>query len=251
MSARILVTSGITAGHRHWIDQAVLRIGSDSACAIVVPSLELAGHAATLEYRNGQYFVHNKSSIAHQIDRRPLPPNSSSVWAPGQGWSLAPDVVLVLEVEGDPAPSLPPNTEVVTDIDAVTPGTGGAAGNSSTAATAEASGKSSSNAVQIGIIVLCVLGCVFLLLRDKMPGKGEKKRNLPTFSQLVEENRETMPEEVRMLQFARSLVVRNRADEARDWYRKLRDRLLARQEQQADKQSSPMLDYVLAQLERK
>ena len=49
MPAGIRVDSGISVGTTHWIERAVLRIGSDPQCDICLPSTELDAHALTLE----------------------------------------------------------------------------------------------------------------------------------------------------------------------------------------------------------
>lgn len=247
MPARILVTSGITAGHRYWIDEAVMRIGSDSACAIILPSVELPPHAATLEFRKGKYYVHNKSSLPQQLNGHPLAPTASAVWQPQQSLQLASDVVLILEIEGDPAPSIesakPQAHEE--DYDPVT-----AAVSANAASAAPVANKSSAQIMQVAIIGICLLGCGLLLMRNKMPKTKSAKPAL-SFSQVVEQSQAALPEETRLLQYSKAMLLRNRKKDAREWLYVLRDRLLARQavlRTQGQPTELPILDYTSEQL---
>jgi len=80
MPASVRVESGISAGTKYWIDRAVLRVGSDPQCDICLPSAELAPHALTLEFRDGNYRAYNRSSSPVSVGGSLVQPGASAVW---------------------------------------------------------------------------------------------------------------------------------------------------------------------------
>ncbi|MCC9608579.1 hypothetical protein LOC68_09560 [Blastopirellula sp. JC732] len=251
MPAFVVITSGITAGHRQWIESPVLRVGSDSSCGVVVPSLELAPHAGTLEYRSGQYFVYNKSLHAQTVGQTELKPMGSCVWQPGQVWLLASDATLMLEVEGDPAPC----REQVDTLPSVLEEEDDDSYPAEKADDQETEAKPSLNTgqlIQVGVIILCVIGSVALLMQDQLKDKTPRA-DLPTLKEIVDQSQAGLPNETRMLQYAMAMKLRDRPEDAKRWFYELRDRLLVRQatlRQQNEPDSIPMLDFTLAQLEQ-
>jgi hypothetical protein len=242
MPARILVTSGITAGSKHWLERPVLRLGSEG-CDICIPSVALAAHAATIEYRGGRYFVYNKTRASQRLNLQPLEPQKSAPWLPGQPLELAADVVLVLEIEGDPGPAPRPAATEVETYDAEAPAAAGAA-----EPVAKSTGPSSKSIVQLGVTAACIAGCAFLLVMNNRQEKTTAKK-APEFAVVVQDNLESSPQQVQLLQYARALQVRERPKEAREWFLRLRDEL-TRDSRPLEPSQQQMLAYVLAQLEK-
>src|SRR5262245_60944880 len=61
MPAKIVVKSGAAAKQVFPIEEELVRIGSDPTCELVLPDANLAPHAATLEFLDGNYIVYNRS----------------------------------------------------------------------------------------------------------------------------------------------------------------------------------------------
>jgi hypothetical protein len=108
MPARINVVSGVSEGQTVWISQEVVRIGSGTGMDICIPSARVAERTATLEYRDGEYLVYNRTEEDLQLAGRNLEPRGVAAWPPGEQLMLPGDVRLLLEVEGTPEPAPAP-----------------------------------------------------------------------------------------------------------------------------------------------
>ncbi|MEM7315246.1 MAG: FHA domain-containing protein, partial [Planctomycetota bacterium] len=80
MPAKITVQSGIAAGASHWIQQRVVRIGSDPTAEVCLPSANVPGHALTLEYKDGNYRVYNRCRDNVYVGTRVVEPNRVATW---------------------------------------------------------------------------------------------------------------------------------------------------------------------------
>lgn len=105
MSATIISETGAEAGRQFAIEEEVFRIGSGPTCKLRVSDPGVAAHAATVEYRQGGYLLHNRSGQALQVEGRPLADRGCVRWTTGQRLHLADQVVLRLDIAGDPAPA--------------------------------------------------------------------------------------------------------------------------------------------------
>ena len=108
MSAKLVVAAGPSAGTEFWIEDEVLRIGGDASCAVCLTAPGVPAHAATLEFRDGGYIVHNRQAQALLLDGKTLPQNSFASWPANGSLQLTRELVLALIVDGDPAPSKRP-----------------------------------------------------------------------------------------------------------------------------------------------
>lgn len=108
MSAKLVVAAGPSAGTEFWIEDEVLRIGADANCAVCLTAPGVSAHAATLEFRDGGYILHNRQAQALLLDGKTLPQNSFASWPANGSLQLTRELVLALVVEGDPAPSKRP-----------------------------------------------------------------------------------------------------------------------------------------------
>jgi hypothetical protein len=246
MPASIRIESGIAAGTNYWIDRPVLRIGSDPQCEICVPTADLAPHALTLEFRDGNYRAYNRGSTPVNIGAAIVQPGAIGVWQGDQTVHLPGDLRLLLEIDGDPRPS--PRPEARVDDDYVREN-GAALADSDSAAGEATAKKSSGSLIQLGIIGFCILGMGAFLT---MGGDGEPAGPArPTFEAIVESSLAKKEDPSRAflprLQYAQAALVRGHTELARTRFLKLRDQLVRHKESLPTggrAETERMLDYV-------
>jgi hypothetical protein len=254
MPATIRVESGISAGTNFWIDRPVLRIGSDPQCEICLPSAELAPHALTLEFRDGNYRAYNRCAAAINIGRTSVQPGTNAVWHGDQTVQLPGDLRLVLEIDGDPSPTSRPETRQDDGFAAVDAGPQRLEPAAATESTAK---KSSGTMVQLAVIGLCILGMAAMLT---MRGGGDTAAaaNRPSFESIVRTSLASEKGDVTRallprLQYAQAALVRGNGQLARRQFLRLRDQLIRQHESlPSDDRAGVqrMLQYVEYQLGR-
>ncbi|MGD9631829.1 MAG: FHA domain-containing protein [Pirellulales bacterium] len=232
MSATIRVDTGISAGSRFWVDRPVLRIGSDPQCDICLPSAELAPHALTLEFRDGNYRVYNRSASRVYVGSAIVESGTSAIWRDGETIQLPGELRVALEIDGDPRPATRPEGSREDGLAAA--GLPLAAAEASAEAAAAAPAKSSSKSwMQLAVIGVCVLALVGLLTMKQGGGEKAAAAGRPTFNELVDDSQKkdaTHQAIIRRLQYAQAAVVRygtkgNKV--ARERFSKLRDDLVS------------------------
>lgn len=252
MPASIRVDSGISVGARHWIDRPVLRIGSDPQCDICLPSPGLASHTLTLEFRDGAYRIYNRDSTTITVGDTTVKPGAAASWHHHATVVLPGDLRLVLEVDGDPRPALPPDSssqDVATDD---------MSGTGVDAMTATGAGKASkkSSTTQLAIISVCMVAIAGLLMTQGGDRKVSPDR--PTFEAIVQtslDSNDATRDVVRRLQYAQAALVRGHRRLARERFLKLRDELVnANRPGSAESKASmddilSYVEYQLSQLE--
>jgi len=245
MSANIRVQSGISAGTTYWIDRAVLRVGSDPQCDVCLLSAELAPHALTLEFRDGNYRAYNRSQSPVNVGSTVVQPGANAIWPAGETLQLPGDLRLALEIDGDPRPAPWPESQFDDGFDDEV-----ASLPMGTEADAAAK-KSKSSLIQMAVIAVCVLALAGLLLLKNSSGRGETAAvDRPTFNEIVEESltkEESHRTIVRRLQFAQAALVRGNTRLAHERFVELRDQLVHHVEAlPADKKadSEAILSYV-------
>src|SRR5262245_37436703 len=182
MSASIRVESGISAGTNFWIDRPVLRIGSDPQCDICLPSAELAPHALTLEFRDGNYRVYNRSASRVYVGSSIVESGTSTIWHDGDTIQLPGEVCVALEIDGDPRPAA--RAEGAPDDRLAEAGLPLAADGEPAEAAGVAKAKSSSKSwMQLAVIGVCVLALVGLLTMKNGGGEKAAAADRPTFNQ--------------------------------------------------------------------
>jgi hypothetical protein len=228
MPACVRVDSGISVGTTHWIDRAVLRIGSDPQCDICLPSTELDPHALTLEFRGGAYRVYNRCTLPVRVGNAMVSPGANAEWHADEAIHLPGDVRVSLVVDGDqrPSPRLerPAGEGFVDDresllADAATSGEEAAA----------IARKSKSSLIQIGIIGACVVAVLAMLMIKNGGGDVASAANRPTFNEIVQDSLnkdEAHRAIVHRLQYAQAALVRGNNSLARERFLKLRDQLV-------------------------
>jgi hypothetical protein len=253
MPAIIRVESGISAGTTYWIDRAVLRVGSDPQCDVCLLSAELAPHALTLEFRDGNYRAYNRSQSPVNVGSTVVQPGANAVWPASETIQLPGDLRLALEIDGDPRPTPRPDSQFDDGFDdevASLP-MGAAAVGADAAAK-----KSKSSLIQMAVIGVCVLAMAGLLLMKNSGGSEPAAADRPTFNQIVQESLtkdESHRAIVRRLQYAQAAVVRGNPKLAHERFAELRDLLVHHvealpTEKKAD--SEQILSYVEFRLGR-
>ncbi len=104
MSVKIVLLSETNGPYTEiWIESEVSRIGSDPHCQIRVE--ELPAHAATLLYRDGEYFLINRMDEPVRLGKESVEQGTQVLWGAKESLHLMDDVRLRLEIEGDPTPT--------------------------------------------------------------------------------------------------------------------------------------------------
>jgi hypothetical protein len=251
MPASVRVDSGISAGSSYWIERAVLRIGSDPQSDICLPSAELAPHALTLEFRDGNYRVYNRGTSPVTVGAAVVGPGANATWHADETIHLPGDLRIALEVDGDPRPT--PRADSRGDDrfgDAAATLPMGAA--AADAATDEAAAtKSKSSMLQMAVIGICVLAmAAMLLLKNAGGGESAAAADRPTFNELVTESTSKDPAHqavIRRLQYAQAAIVRGNLKLAHERFSLLRDHLVSHADSltgDAKKDAERVLSYV-------
>ena len=104
MSVKIVSLSETNGPYTEiWIESEVSRIGSDPHCQVRVE--ELPAHAATLLYREGEYFLINRMDEPVRLGRESVEQGTQVIWGNRETLHLMDNVRLRLEIDGDPAPA--------------------------------------------------------------------------------------------------------------------------------------------------
>ncbi len=228
MPANLRVLTGLSAGALFWIERPVIRIGSDPACDVCLPSVALAKHAVTLEFRDGQYLVHNRARQPIGLDGRDLPADGKAPWRGGQSLRLSDDAELQLEIDGDPSPSPKPADLGGEDYDQ-DPEEQSLADESAGGSREPA--EAAKTVFQLAVIAFCVIGSVVLLIYDARKTEAVATFDVPPFAQIVEQGLAD-PQGgplLSRLQMAEAAMVRDDQDLARTRFAALRDDLVPRQ----------------------
>jgi hypothetical protein len=233
MPTTIALASGPSAGTEFWVEETVSRIGSDPHCQLCVADADLPPHVATLEFRGGEFLLHNRHTMPLLLNGREVPPRGSARWPAGQVLQLTETLTLRLETNGDPAPSPRPVAALPEQLEEPPPAD---EENSSAGQPGEGTEKSSKKLLPLVVTVLCVVVGGLLLLKEPSGQENAPVRNVPRdFERLITElGKEGAPagldaDEVRSaLQAARMAQLRGDRSRAQGYYAYLRDLLLER-----------------------
>jgi hypothetical protein len=227
MPAKLVVVAGAQPGREIWIEEEVLRIGSEAPCEVRLAEPGLSPHAVTLEFRDTGYHVYNRGDQPIRLDRRPIGPREPAAhWPAGKDLNLGGQLTLRLVIDGDPAPAKRQAVRVADDEPEV-PTAEAAAPEVS----AEDAAKKNKKTVQLAAILGLVVVAGAVLLYD--PPASEDKPKVPASQRSAEiiqklrSNKAGDPadnEHLRtMLQRARLAELRGDKPLARDQYRRLYD----------------------------
>lgn len=226
MNARIVVQSGISAGAAHWIEKNVVRIGSDTASDMVIPSTALEAHALTVECRQSGYQAYNRGQQPIFVGGQLVQPGAHAKWSDTDLLELADGVTLALEL--DIEPTQPASRASATGSVDHRSATQHVPSELTKATSANATSATPSKyALQLGVIGVCVLGCVLLLVRDQLRGEEASAARAPKFDtvirSLLDSESSFADNLVERLQVAEAAFVRDQREMARQHYRRLRD----------------------------
>lgn len=246
MGARLSVQSGVDAGSTHWIEKKVVRVGSDPASDILLPSSKLERHALTIEYRHPNYCVHNRSGRQLTIGGMLLSPGDAALWSDADLLQIG-ELVLALELDEDLRPEPAPPQVTFASLEAEVPGNHGdrlaashalsdARGGQSvsgeegdTSETKRTAHRAGKTLMQLAVIVLCLAGCGLLLARERFKVSPAGSRLAPSLDVVVERALGSGDIKtaalVAELQMAEAARVRRQVKTARQKYRRLYDRL--------------------------
>ena len=176
MPARVTIQSGISAGTTHWIERPVVRIGNDPKSDICLPSADVAAHALTLEFRDGQYRIYNRSRNDVFVGICVVAPGQAAAWFDTDILQLNKEIALVLDVDDDPTPmpvrraggQIDDDGAYDSELEEADDDLAPMAANQS--GVGETKSDGSKFLVQLAVTVLCFAGCVGLLVRESMKG---------------------------------------------------------------------------------
>lgn len=235
MPSRLVVLAGSETDRDFPLEDEVLRLGTDPGCAVHLPGTDLPGHAATLEFRDGGFLLHNRCPADLVLDGKPLPMREFAPWLPGKTLEFPDGLVLQLVVEGDPRPTrnqvVPAAPMVYPEIPPEPPPAADEDDEDKSAPLDD--GKKAKKWGQLVVIVGCALLGVYLLMFDTPAetGKGERdpRKEFEEVVQVlvVRKDDPTAASLRRMLQSARIAELRKEAQTAQDHYGAVRDRLLS------------------------
>lgn len=229
-------------GAIHWIERNVVRIGSEPSSDMVIPSPAVDAHALTVEFRQTEYRVYNRSATQVIIGGRLLESGQFMPWVDSDLLQMQSDVTLALELDSDPRPSPAPIVDAFEQLKVGLPSVNEDSGIQPTQFTQAASVLAADSQAGLGktalqwvVTGLCVLGCVLLLVRKQYPGNSEARIAAPRFESVVRAAMETEDQAVGrlidQLQLAEAAFVRKQTLIARDRFRELHDLLKARRSQ--------------------
>lgn len=176
MPAIIRILAGPGSGREHWIDSPVMRIGSHPDCELCLPSPEIPPHACTLEFRNKQYVLLNRSQQPFRIGNRTIEKQSKDVWSSGEQLEILGLSALTLHLDKDPTPcpkpvnvekrEKPSPQDLLQDREE---------GQSESNVSNSKPGFSTKEMVQLAVTIACCLGIVAIIALKSMPQKAEDK----------------------------------------------------------------------------
>lgn len=105
MPAVITISRAGGTGQTFPVEDPVFRVGSDAKNKLCLRDPAVPDHALTVEFRGGQYIVHNRMPSAIVLGGARVRPNGSGQWVAGQVLQLTPGLTLRLVVTGNPAPT--------------------------------------------------------------------------------------------------------------------------------------------------
>jgi hypothetical protein len=234
MPAKLSVIAGFSEGTSYWIEDPVVRIGSDPECDLCLPSSDLAGHALTLEYRDGDYFLHNKSAGSIVVSGKPLPSGNTAKWREGRKVELPGNTVLVLDIDGDPAPSSQPEAPAVFDYSTDEYVDDEEDTRKDSPVDETSSGVKPATVIQLAVIAACVLGGISLIVMKPVVDRySTAEEDVPDYEAVIreatsEDGEKLNPYMYELLTFAESRLGKN-DEEARKTFCRLRDELTSRE----------------------
>jgi hypothetical protein len=234
MGARITVQTGIAAGSTLWIERPVVRIGSETSADLSIPSVKLAAHAVTVEFRNGLYRVYNRSRDHIFLGGQALASGECAQWLDSDILELLDGIQLSLSVDEDPRPSPAQLDQALDDWqandDLMTTATLSTGNDRSPSPSNPANSSSGGSlAIQLAVILFCAAGSVLLLYRHNAKDQVGAGLPVPNFSQLIELARipesQVDPNLIAELQYAEGLMIRSNKQQAKDRYHMIHDAL--------------------------
>lgn len=147
MTAKIFARTSDAALTEFWVNDDVIRVGSDADCELPLPGI--APHALTVQHRGGRYFVFNRSSAPIRIAGQIVPEGASNPWDLGQELEIGGEAALMLQ-SAEEALKQTPSTKRYDDDEE----------QSTDEPTEKTAGKNTTSLIILGA---CAVGILFLL----------------------------------------------------------------------------------------
>lgn len=209
-------------------DRPVVRVGSDEACLVPLPSGH-AAHALTIERLEGGARVHNRLDEPITLGGQSVEPGDSADWSISASLTLAAGVQMQLLAEAPTDDAAGEADDYPDEVDE----------SPADEDDSPASGKkSSSQTTQLAVIALCVMvGLACMMGSGGTDSSEEQALSFAEVVTLVVDDEGVPPKLLQRLQHAEAGVVRGDRKQAEQRYNKLRDILLDRRENQGDESS--------------
>ncbi|MFK7769468.1 MAG: hypothetical protein AB8B55_19800 [Mariniblastus sp.] len=249
MFARITIQSGVAAGTSHFIKRRVARVGSDPKSEVCIPSADIPAHALTLEFKEDSCFVYNRCRESIYIGVQVVEPEQVTEWRETDLLQLAQDIELLLDfedLETDAGFADYANDEISEPSDTRSESIEAASSNQ------RQSANRMKTTIQLGVIILCLMGCAFLLIRDQNRKSGPELG--PRFTEIISTSiaeQDVAPELIQRLQYAEAQRVRGREKIANERYQSIRDDLITATKEKngtSEKRNEQILRFVQSRL---
>lgn len=253
MPANITIQSGIAAGTSHRIDNRVARVGSDPQSDVCLPTADIPGHALTLEFRGESCLVYNRCRDRIYVGAQVVEPAQSVNWPETDILQLGQGIELILDFDDAETNHTIDDFE---DEHAANELANGPMAESAAHLQNTEGLKNRSNTAktvaQISVTVLCLVGCIFLLLRDQ--NRNSSSIEGPGFASVVSsglENPAVSRKMIQRIQHAEAHRVRGRSKDARKAFQFIRDDLVEETQSSnsdSDNPNSKLLRFVQSRL---
>ena len=240
MLARITIQSGIAAGTSHKISGRVARVGSDPQSDVCVPTSDIPGHALTLEFRDDRCLVYNRCRESVYIGAQSIEPDQILEWPETDILQLGTDTELLLDFAATTDEEFYVDADEPSETDNVADSSEFSDAAIEETQQRQPATKSSKLVGQLCVTFVCLVGCVFLLVRDQNRKAGVNSGL--QFSELIATSLASdrvSPELIQRLQFAEAQRVRGRVEFAVNEFRSIRDDLIAQLDEPEEDLEAP------------
>lgn len=265
MPAKVAITGRVSNGTSVWIEDPVIRIGSDPDNDIAIIDPSIPEHAATVEYRDGAYWVYNRGGMPLAIGQQALPAGESAPWGHAGELRLGDATTLLLELSGDGSPERQPprGAAALVEKDEALYEAEEARRKRETAETAPEDRNGSQRLKAIGqgaVIALCLIAIVAIGISQL--GGGSNASTAPprdftkTLLKLDDDPDKPLHRFVTQIRTAELLRLRGEAADAQVRFESLRLQLTSRRDalrsqgEELPEDEQQLLDFVLSRLER-
>lgn len=172
MSATLRLIDPQTGTREHWVEKPYLNIGSAPSSDVRIDDPAIPALAASLRFRGGEYLLFNQTAGSITLDGDEVLAGKSYPVPAGGRIRFPNGAEIELVITGDPAPTRKPvERPVSTREERPAAADVPAEGEDAAATDGKPAGKKGSNTavLQVGVIVVCVIGCIAILMMNNAP----------------------------------------------------------------------------------